>query len=112
MWKHFQLSKLVNQGNNFVIFEEFFDEDCKNIIFVIFLHTFCTFLSISRFAQTNGYFCCLMKCLTQLLIFVEFIYFIILALKKSCGNLLGRVLAIFPKRSHFKNIWAPTIFKA
>ncbi|XP_025410930.1 alpha-tubulin N-acetyltransferase 1-like [Sipha flava] len=32
MWKHFQLSKLVNQGNNFVIFEEFFDEslDEKN----------------------------------------------------------------------------------
>ncbi|XP_029347133.1 alpha-tubulin N-acetyltransferase 1 [Acyrthosiphon pisum] len=24
MWKHFQLSKLVNQENNFVIFEEFF----------------------------------------------------------------------------------------
>ncbi|KAL4143844.1 hypothetical protein QTP88_006107 [Uroleucon formosanum] len=24
MWKHFQLSKSVNQGNNFVIFEEFF----------------------------------------------------------------------------------------
>ncbi|XP_050441720.1 alpha-tubulin N-acetyltransferase 1-like [Adelges cooleyi] len=26
MWKHYNLSKLVNQGNNFVIFEEFFDE--------------------------------------------------------------------------------------
>ncbi|XP_050537338.1 alpha-tubulin N-acetyltransferase 1-like isoform X2 [Daktulosphaira vitifoliae] len=25
MWKHFHLSKLVNQGNNFVIYEEFFD---------------------------------------------------------------------------------------
>jgi len=31
MWKHFQLSKLVNQGNNFVIYEEFFDNTCKNI---------------------------------------------------------------------------------
>jgi len=32
MWKHFQLSKLVNQGNNFVIYEEFFDDayDEKN----------------------------------------------------------------------------------
>jgi alpha-tubulin N-acetyltransferase 1 len=32
MWKHYQLSKLVNQGNNFVIYEEFFDEtsDDKN----------------------------------------------------------------------------------
>ncbi|XP_050520944.1 alpha-tubulin N-acetyltransferase 1-like [Daktulosphaira vitifoliae] len=34
MWKHYKLSKLVNQGNNFVIFEEFFDnqdeKDCKN----------------------------------------------------------------------------------
>lgn len=28
MWKNFQLSKIVNQGNNFVIYEEFFDE-CK-----------------------------------------------------------------------------------
>lgn len=36
MWKHYQLSKLVNQGNNFVIFEEFFDEACeKNIIVTI-----------------------------------------------------------------------------
>ncbi|XP_026818383.1 alpha-tubulin N-acetyltransferase-like isoform X2 [Rhopalosiphum maidis] len=26
MWKHFQLSKLVNQGNNFIIYEEFFDD--------------------------------------------------------------------------------------
>jgi len=30
MWKHFQLSKLVNQGNNFVIFEEFFHTTCMN----------------------------------------------------------------------------------
>lgn len=32
MWKHYQLSKLVNQGNNFVIYEEFFDDafDEKN----------------------------------------------------------------------------------
>lgn len=29
MWKNFQLSKFVNQENNFVIYEEFFD-DCKN----------------------------------------------------------------------------------
>ncbi|XP_025198676.1 alpha-tubulin N-acetyltransferase 1-like isoform X1 [Melanaphis sacchari] len=29
MWKHFQLSKLVNQGNNFVIFEEFFQNTPK-----------------------------------------------------------------------------------
>ncbi|XP_050441424.1 alpha-tubulin N-acetyltransferase 1-like [Adelges cooleyi] len=26
MWKHYSLSKLVNQGNNFVIFEEFFND--------------------------------------------------------------------------------------
>jgi len=30
MWKHYQLSKLVNQGNNFVIYEEFFDDDLSN----------------------------------------------------------------------------------
>jgi alpha-tubulin N-acetyltransferase 1 len=29
MWKHYQLSKLVNQGNNFVIFEEFFNNEVK-----------------------------------------------------------------------------------
>jgi hypothetical protein len=33
MWKNFHLSKLVNQGNNFVIYEEFFDE-CKSSIFI------------------------------------------------------------------------------
>ncbi|VVC30102.1 Hypothetical protein CINCED_3A024697 [Cinara cedri] len=27
LWKYFNLSKLVNQGNNFVIFEEFFEND-------------------------------------------------------------------------------------
>lgn len=32
MWKHYQLSKLVNQGNNFVIYEEFFDDACKCFI--------------------------------------------------------------------------------
>lgn len=32
MWKHYQLSKLVNQGNNFVIYEEFFDEIRENFI--------------------------------------------------------------------------------
>lgn len=33
MWKHYQLSKLVNQGNNFVIYEEFFDDEtCENFI--------------------------------------------------------------------------------
>lgn len=37
MWKHFKLSKLVNQGNNFVIFEEFFDESRK--IYFIFNYT-------------------------------------------------------------------------
>lgn len=37
MWKHYQLSKLVNQGNNFVIYEEFFDEACKNLTFFIFI---------------------------------------------------------------------------
>ncbi|XP_060873364.1 alpha-tubulin N-acetyltransferase 1-like [Metopolophium dirhodum] len=26
MWKHFQLSKLVNQGNYFIVYEEFFDD--------------------------------------------------------------------------------------
>ncbi|XP_050420108.1 alpha-tubulin N-acetyltransferase 1-like isoform X2 [Adelges cooleyi] len=30
MWKHFQLSKLVNQGNNFVIFEEFFQHSTND----------------------------------------------------------------------------------
>ncbi|KAF0766730.1 alpha-tubulin N-acetyltransferase 1-like [Aphis craccivora] len=30
MWKNFQLSKCVNQGNNFVIYEEFFDEFDQN----------------------------------------------------------------------------------
>lgn len=35
MWKHFQLSKLVNQGNNFVIYEEFFDGHC--MLFYIYL---------------------------------------------------------------------------
>lgn len=29
MEKHFQLSKPVNQGNNFVIYEEFFDDGCE-----------------------------------------------------------------------------------
>ncbi|XP_050435795.1 alpha-tubulin N-acetyltransferase 1-like isoform X2 [Adelges cooleyi] len=32
MWKHFGLSKLVNQGNNFVIFEEFFDTPAESDI--------------------------------------------------------------------------------
>ncbi|KAE9532089.1 hypothetical protein AGLY_010291 [Aphis glycines] len=37
MWKHFQLSKLVNQGNYFIIYEEFFDDtfnerSCNNYI--------------------------------------------------------------------------------
>lgn len=36
MWKHYQLSKLVNQGNNFVIFEEFFDEACEILSLRIF----------------------------------------------------------------------------
>lgn len=27
LWKYFNLSKLVNQGNNFVIFEEFFENE-------------------------------------------------------------------------------------
>jgi len=27
LWKYFNLSKMVNQGNNFVIFEEFFEND-------------------------------------------------------------------------------------
>jgi len=31
MWKHFQLSKLVNQGNYFIIYEEFFDDTCENL---------------------------------------------------------------------------------
>ncbi|XP_026818276.1 alpha-tubulin N-acetyltransferase 1-like [Rhopalosiphum maidis] len=30
MWKNFHLSKLVNQGNNFVIYEEFFDKCNQN----------------------------------------------------------------------------------
>ncbi|KAE9542641.1 hypothetical protein AGLY_002552 [Aphis glycines] len=30
MWKNFQLSKIVNQGNNCVIYEEFFDEFDQN----------------------------------------------------------------------------------
>jgi len=36
MWKHYQLSKLVNQGNNFVIFEEFFDDARKSSIMLIY----------------------------------------------------------------------------
>lgn len=36
MWKHYQLSKLVNQGNNFVIFEEFFDEACENFTYLFY----------------------------------------------------------------------------
>lgn len=27
LWKYFNLSKLVNQGNNFVIYEDFFEND-------------------------------------------------------------------------------------
>lgn len=34
LWKYFNLSKLVNQGNNFVIFEEFFENE--GITFYIF----------------------------------------------------------------------------
>lgn len=37
MWKHYQLSKLVNQGNNFVIYEEFFDDACKSYIIFIYI---------------------------------------------------------------------------
>jgi len=37
MWKHYQLSKLVNQGNNFVIFEEFFDDARKSFIMLIYI---------------------------------------------------------------------------
>lgn len=37
MWKHYQLSKLVDQGNNFVIFEEFFDDACKSFIMLIYI---------------------------------------------------------------------------
>lgn len=37
MWKHFQLSKLVNQGNYFIIYEEFFDDACKNSTYVSIL---------------------------------------------------------------------------
>lgn len=29
MKKHFQLYKTVNQGNNFIIYEEFFDDACE-----------------------------------------------------------------------------------
>lgn len=42
MWKHYQLSKLVNQGNNFVIFEEFFEEACENFsLSIFFFNTYC-----------------------------------------------------------------------
>ena len=37
MWKHYQLSKLVNQGNNFVIYEEFFDDARKSFIMLIYI---------------------------------------------------------------------------
>jgi len=37
MWKHFQLSKLVNQGNNFIIYEEFFDDACENPTYIYLL---------------------------------------------------------------------------
>lgn len=35
MWKHYQLSKLVNQGNNFVIYEEFFDDTCEHFFIAL-----------------------------------------------------------------------------
>lgn len=34
MQKHYSLKKLVDQGNNFVIFEEFFDTPGNNIILI------------------------------------------------------------------------------
>lgn len=35
MWKHFQLSKLVNQGNYFIVYEEFFDDACENSTYIL-----------------------------------------------------------------------------
>lgn len=35
LWKYFNLSKLVNQGNNFVIYEDFFEND-GSIIYLFY----------------------------------------------------------------------------
>ena len=34
MWKHFQLSKIVNQGNYLIVYEEFFDDACENSTYI------------------------------------------------------------------------------
>jgi len=47
MWKHYQLSKLVNQGNNFVIYEEFFDDACKCFIVLLCILDFNIFKLLS-----------------------------------------------------------------
>jgi len=44
LWKYFNLSKLVNQGNNFVIFEEFFEGNSTVYIFYI-----CTIIQVNLF---------------------------------------------------------------
>lgn len=38
MQKHYSLKKLVDQGNNFVIFEEFFDTPGNNTLNVIYFN--------------------------------------------------------------------------
>lgn len=47
MQKHYSLKKLVDQGNNFVIFEEFFDTPGNNTLTLLYLyHIFLTILFI------------------------------------------------------------------
>lgn len=47
LWKYYNLSKLVNQGNNFVIYEDFFEND-GNVIFIV-LKVLVEFLLIQYF---------------------------------------------------------------
>jgi len=55
MWKHYQLSKLVNQGNNFVIFEEFFDDARKSSIVLIYIFRTFRFLKAFNVIQLCRY---------------------------------------------------------
>lgn len=55
MWKHYQLSKLVNQGNNFVIYEEFFDDARKSSIVLIYILRTCRFLKAFNVTQLLKY---------------------------------------------------------
>jgi len=40
MQKHYSLKKLVDQGNNFVIFEEFFDTPGNNTLSLIYYNCY------------------------------------------------------------------------